>query len=275
MPCPVADCHKRVDVSFVIDSANGTGPSGGSGADAGAAEWRATVAFVQAVIERLDVGLTGVNVGVVKYSSLARVEFYLYEYVTHGELQQAVGRITQTDAGANVAAGLRVARQQLYRQRAGNRPEAPDVMVVVTDDATADAARARREANLAAAQGVRLVAVGVGSRVSVAELRELASDPEAVFHVDTHHMLRAVVDRVVADVMAGVDEICPKLPEVGEWCGNGIFFSESKFCCDDLQEYNLQRVSYRGMIDKYCRSPQRTLFWLETSYTYSPPWPSG
>lgn len=99
----------------------------------------------------------------------------------------------------NTAAALTTLRTDVFTSGRGDRSNSPNIAVVVTDGASNDPAATLREAALARAQGITLLAVGVGPWVDPLELSAIASQPtdRNVFYSTQFSSLDSITDSLV------------------------------------------------------------------------------
>ena len=183
-----------------------------------AENWQAKLDFLQDIVEKLDIGASAINVGLVTFSADARAEFFLYQYVNRDEVKQAISTVTLSANGTNMAAGLKVMRQSLFRQRSGNRKDSPDIAIIITDSKpTILVSKYQMEANLAEGNGIHLVAVGITNAADKTYVQNLASDPSASFHVNHHSDLPSIVDEIVVEIHGSVRQVCPSATSKGKY----------------------------------------------------------
>ncbi len=110
----------------------------------------------------------------------------------------AVRNLTYLGSRTNTAGGLEAADTRVLQQRAGDRPDVDNVVVLITDgkpnermDDTVPVARQLRS------RGARIIAVGVTNNTNMVELREIASRPEDVFAVEDFSSLEANILEIV------------------------------------------------------------------------------
>ena len=176
----------------------------------GPENWQAKLDFLQAIVEKLDIGTKAINVGLVTFSVTTRAEFFLYQYVSRDEVNQAISTVTQLSSGTNLSAGLKSMRQTLFRQRSGNRKDSPDIAVIVSDSKpTLPVDNYQMEANLAEESGIHLVAVGITKAVEKSYIDDLSSEPSGSFRVDKHSDLTSIVDDVIRVIRGFTTEVCP------------------------------------------------------------------
>ncbi|XP_052804717.1 collagen alpha-1(XII) chain-like [Mya arenaria] len=126
--------------------------------------------FVTAVINYLSIGTDDTLMGLVEYSDSARVEWYLTDHMTKKDLLTASLNIPYVRGSTATNAAFWLVRNSVLTSAHGNRPNAQDVVVLVTDGGTNNAEMAVNEAKLLHNSGVEVVAIGVGASVESAEL---------------------------------------------------------------------------------------------------------
>ncbi len=87
----------------------------------------------------------------------------------------------------------------------GNNPDYPDILIVVTDGRSNDIDETWRQAIADRAQGIQIIAVGVGPNVRVRELHGMASFPVSsnIFSVDDFQSLDDIIESVVDTICDG------------------------------------------------------------------------
>jgi len=121
----------------------------------------------------LELSPTAANLGVVQFSSNARIESPLTDSVA--TLEQRIQQMVKLDSGTDIDAGINLGQAQF----AASRPNYGDVIIVVTDGQGSG----RTAAAAAKAAGITVISVGVGSGIIVAELQAIASGESYVFTV--------------------------------------------------------------------------------------------
>ena len=120
----------------------------------------------------------GTQVGVVVFSSMAELGFKLGTYHGHKELRHAVDGLHYPGTDTNTSQGLYVARTQLFNERNGDRANAPNVAVLITDgesiDNTVDTIPYAEELH---ADDIRVICIGIDTELNEAEIRAISSPP--------------------------------------------------------------------------------------------------
>lgn len=77
--------------------------------------------YVQTIVREMNILSCDINVGVIKYSSGAMIQFNLGTYNSEDAILRAVQAISYTPGRANMAEALRVVRTQMFTNRNGDR----------------------------------------------------------------------------------------------------------------------------------------------------------
>ncbi len=174
------------------------------------ANWQRMLAFVAAVTAQFSISRDLTHVGMVLFSTTAKVEFGLDQYQTLSAVNRTIYDVKHIGGDTNIAAGLRTMRNEVFT-RQGDRPNAKNIGIVITDGvANVEAEQVEREARMAREdQDVELFAIGITSAIEEFELNLIASDPR-----DDHKFLspdfRALQD-ILAEVKLRACEVAPTI----------------------------------------------------------------
>ncbi|XP_021375374.1 cartilage matrix protein-like [Mizuhopecten yessoensis] len=155
--------------------------------------------FLEAFLFHDDIDSGTVRVGVVGYSSDANVEFFLNQYSTTDTLYKAIDNIQYMLGNTNTAAGLRVTRSAMFTVDHGDRPDAENIAIIVTDGVSnVNSRNTIPEAEMMRNSGIKIYAIGVGL-VETQELTEIASKPieDHLFLADDFSGLNNLHDQVL------------------------------------------------------------------------------
>lgn len=118
------------DVVFLLDGSDGT-RSG----------FHTMRAFVQRVVEKLNVEESKYRVSVVQYSDNPKVEFYLKTYSTKAEVLNAI-KVLKHKGGreANTGAALQFVRHQVFTSSSGSRrlQDIPQILILMSSRSSSD-----------------------------------------------------------------------------------------------------------------------------------------
>jgi hypothetical protein len=90
--------------------------------------------------------------------------------------------------------------EKMFTPRHGDRFLSRNIAVVITDGRSQETNKTKEMAAAAHRAGIKVFAIGVGNRVSLEELQNLASDPnwEHVFEVDNYKALDSIKDTLTS-----------------------------------------------------------------------------
>ena len=90
--------------------------------------------FLSQIIRRLDIDSRNTRVGLVTYSTSARVRFYLSSHSSVAAVLSAISRLSYSGGSSNnIAAALSYVRRYMLTSSRGDRSNAPNVIVVLTN----------------------------------------------------------------------------------------------------------------------------------------------
>ena len=168
-------CELDVDIGFIIDgsgSIRDANPSDGSFDN-----WDLLLNFVASIIDRLP--RSGTQVGAVLFSDRGELLFRFNQYPNLEDARDAILRTRYPGANTNTSGGLYIARSQLFNVNNGDRPNAPNLAIIITDGkSTFDNDRTIPIAEDLKRDAVQIVSVGVTNSVDENELRGLSSVPQ-------------------------------------------------------------------------------------------------
>ena len=159
----------NLDVGFILDGS-------GSINKASVYNWDRLRWFIVNVISVLPE--LGTRVGVVVFGQTADVRIKLNEYHERYLLINAVRSLHYPDGHTNTSGGLYVARTQLFDERNGDRPNASNLAVLITDGVS----NVDKEKTIPFAQdlhieGIRMICIGIINGTGEDEIRAISSPP--------------------------------------------------------------------------------------------------
>lgn len=163
------------------------------------------ISFVSVVAEHFEFGPDKASFGVVTFSTFVSLDVPLGSHSSPSSFKEEVMGIPYKAKTTNTAQAIKTAKEEL---RTNGRRGTPHVIILFTDGQSNEPASTLREAAQARGIGIRLLAIGIGPKIDLAELNEIASRPisENVFQTDSFSMKEFV--SILAPV---VRETCGKL----------------------------------------------------------------
>ena len=145
------------------------------------------------------------RVGAISFSNWAFLEFYLDTHRTKFEIQDAVIRVPHSRGDTNTAAALTFLKDNMFQFQHGGRPGVPRVAIVLTDGESNDPMQTAYVAEAARRMGIQIFAIGIGHKVNIAELKNIASYPpqQYMFHVASYDALKSIKDTVAIKACEG------------------------------------------------------------------------
>lgn len=172
-----AEC--KADILFLLDRSGSICEAMEPG---GATSWEYVLDFTVAMVNTLDVAPEAAQVALVLFGNFGYVQFSFGNFNSSQEIMDFIRAIDCKAENTNTTGGLRVARTEVFSS-AGDRPDAENIIVMVTDG------QPNREveelpgeiANLAAAD-IKLIAIGTGDANEIF-LETLVVSPEDYFFI--------------------------------------------------------------------------------------------
>ena len=137
------------------------------------------------------------------------MDFYFGNYSRTVDTQTAVRKVRYGGYAANLHIALSLARNSVFVESNGARLSDPSVtklIVVITDNPSANKSATQREAELTRHAGIGVVTIGVGTYLDRYELSAVASYPYTVnmLTVNTVRNLTVLTDRVKRIICGGL-----------------------------------------------------------------------
>lgn len=182
-PCLV--CSQRADIGFAVDASRSVRGGG----------FRKSKDFIKFVLQRFKISESGIHVGLIRFSTSARVIFDFDDYYTTQDINAAIDSMSYEKGGTNTARALRLARYKLFQEKplGSSRPLIPKFLVMLTDGISSDSRLTAREAKALKDSGVHIIVVGVGRNLAKKELISMASSPQDIITATSFKALHKIV----------------------------------------------------------------------------------
>ena len=133
--------------------------------------------FVASIIDRLP--RSGTRVGAVLFSDRGVLLFKLDKYLDLKDASAAILNSQYPGANTNTSGGIYRARADLFNVRNGDRPNVPNLAIIITDGkSTFDHEKTIPYAKDLRKDGVQVVSIGVTNSVDADELKAMSSVPQ-------------------------------------------------------------------------------------------------
>ncbi|KAK3088724.1 hypothetical protein FSP39_023046 [Pinctada imbricata] len=190
------DDHKSLkrDLVFAIDRTNSVNSR----------EYFNEKQFVNEIIKKLVIGPEDVQVSALTYPS-STPSFWLNTFNNVSNIVAAINNIPfihYANGRSRLGGALALARTQAFQKGHGDRPDAPNMLIVITDGFAYDHSLMQQEAKLIHAEGVIVAAIGVG-HARMSDLQEMVTAPSLVFHTNSFTSFGSLVERIVSLVSTG------------------------------------------------------------------------
>ncbi|KAJ8288244.1 hypothetical protein COCON_G00009030 [Conger conger] len=157
----------EADVLFLIDGSSSIG----------AADFMQMKQFIMSIVDKSEVGLGKLHVGVLQFSIKQQEEFPLNKFYDKGSIKQAITSIQQLDGGTLTGAGLSFA-SKYFDSPKGGRLNVRQFLIVITDGEAQD--EVAKPAEELRNKGVIIYSIGVLNANS-SQLLEISGAQERVF----------------------------------------------------------------------------------------------
>lgn len=153
--------------------------------------WWQLKTFVTNIINDTNVESDNTNFALIRYTHNVFNEFNLNTYHTKGEIMAHVLSMSRKIGGTNTGHAIANMANVVFTPGNGDRDDAPNLAVVVTDGQSNNQSYTAAQAHVAKRMGIHIIAVGVGL-TDTSELHQIASSPKRdnVFNVkDFSHLV--------------------------------------------------------------------------------------
>lgn len=193
---PSAVCKSRLDLAFLIDGS-------GSIEKSGRGNFARILKFVREMVQRLPIGRGRTRIAVGLYSTRAYLIFGFNRYNGVTSVLSAVRRIRYPSGGTRIGRALSFAYRRIFNGRLPRGRKR--VLIVITDGISQD--RVARPAKfLKRYKKVEIFVVGIGRRLRIRELRQIATDNKHVI-LSGFRQLQRIVNSMKK-------KVCCKYPSV-------------------------------------------------------------
>ena len=139
--------------------------------------------FVANLTKSFQLGQDKTRIGVIKFSSTARIEVAIGSILDSQSLVNAINSIGYTGGGTRTHRALDLALSVLTHDSRTNEG-VPRVVVLLTDGYSNSPFSTINSANKVHAANIQVYSFGIGSGVNEAELIAIASDKSYVYHIN-------------------------------------------------------------------------------------------
>ncbi len=195
-------CESQVDLCFVIDSSGSirdNNPSDGSYDN-----YNLQLEFLTNLVRAFSIGPDATRVGAILFSEQVILQFALDTYDTAGDISTALLSTPYLGQTTNTPQALIQTRAECFSAANGDRPNVPNLAIVVTDGVPFPDSRrspALDEAKALKDSGATVISIGITDNIDADFLREMSSPPQIegqnYFTASDFNALTAITSRVV------------------------------------------------------------------------------
>ncbi len=141
-------------------------------------------AFVKILSDTFSISAEGSRAGVVVFSTTAELSVKLSDHKSGSDFKNAVDGLELMNHTTRIDRALTVAKEQLFSRANGSRARVAKILIVLTDGAQTkggDAVDPSTIAKTLRESGITVVAVGIGNKVKISELKGIAGDESRLF----------------------------------------------------------------------------------------------
>jgi len=191
-------CARAVDIVLVLDQSSSIVIETFDNWDV------QVLGFAKRIAGSFLIGRHQTQIGLVKFSDEIEIVFHLNTYGDRQSVLDAIGNVDISGGDTNIAAALRTAREMMFTEQNGSRPEVPKILILLTDGtANIELTNTLPEADLTKAANITIYTVGVTHKVDENQLRVVASIPDYFFFASDFTQLSNVVGQVVENSCRG------------------------------------------------------------------------
>ena len=142
--------------------------------------WSIMRQFATDIIDYFTIGPDATRVGAIIFSDNVEMVFTMAQYTDAESVKNALRNLRYMGQETNTPAALRVARQQCFQERNGDRPNVQNLAIVISDGVPYPSSRrqpAIAQAEVLRATGTRVVSIGITDLIDEMFLKDISSSP--------------------------------------------------------------------------------------------------
>ncbi|KAH9505729.1 hypothetical protein Btru_055642 [Bulinus truncatus] len=185
-PLPIR-CNAVADIVLVVDASSSIGAS----------NFKKVLSLVANMAVSFTFGATNVRFGLVVYSTNAQIWLNLNDYSSIFDVQKIIletpydGGNTYTDRALNI-----ISDTNMF-ERFGGRPDAPDIVILITDGQSSSPTATINAASRLKQHDVTIFSMGITSSIKESELISVSSRAENVFKATDFDALAGILGQIV------------------------------------------------------------------------------
>ena len=167
--------------------------------------FRILKSFIQNLVNRLPVGHNETRIGIIRFSTSTRIELRLNDQYDSDVIQDTIEKMRYTGGHTNTGDAIHSMRMELFKDIFGDRKDAKNVAILITDGESSNGAQTLRESKLAKQEDVRIFTVGITNQINETELKLVASTPtkDHFYNSTNFHQLNSLLTKLIKHVCRG------------------------------------------------------------------------
>lgn len=186
-------CPTVADVIISLDSSSSVGPG-----------FNDLMDFEKGLVESLPFDTdSGIRFGVQSYADEAKAEIHLNQFTNRKDLINSIS-FKEMTGSTNTAVALRHLREVMFTEEHGDRPDARNIVILLTDGRSNDRGATWDEAVLLRNDDVTIITVGfeIQGDYDLREMKGITSNPDELNFFNVNSSLN--VRQVAEDIMYAV-----------------------------------------------------------------------
>ncbi|WAR25834.1 COEA1-like protein [Mya arenaria] len=201
--------NRRLDVSITADTSESVHDI--------ANKIPSLLSFITDIVKDKDIDSENVRFSLTVFHHFIFNEFQLDTYTTAEDILNHIANLDVSSGGTNTGGALKNLYTTVFVPEHGDRPDAPNLAIIVTDGRSNNNTYTVEQAAEAKSRGIHLIVVGIGL-TDTSELYQIASSPASsnVFNVESYEHLPMIEDAIEQTLV----ETCkdePKTPNKGKY----------------------------------------------------------
>lgn len=174
------------------------------------------------------------RIGAVVFSSQVEIAFYLDDYDNKKDIIKAISAYKTKFMDGNTETGdaMETMRRNMFISSRGDRSDAPNIAVIITDGESTDSDKTLNEAARLHSNNVRVISVGITLGIKEKELKAISSAPHILnsdyYTVDTFNNLNKITDGITSSTCSGTNTIPCHGAKLDLVIASGMYLSSSE-----------------------------------------------
>lgn len=192
-PTPPGSCANRLDIAFIIDASSSINMQNKN------RNMNYIRYFLERFVTSFGVSYTGVRVSFIVFSNYASVRMTLDQTWDLKQVSAEIKKLPYIGGDTNIAYGLRAAREVVFTSQNGDRFDANNLAILITDGwDNVSENEVANEAQLLRQTGAEVMCIGVTQYAQMSKLQTIATRPQYAIQVQQYSSLQ----QTISDIMS-------------------------------------------------------------------------